>query len=58
MNKQKALSATRHALTFLGGMAVMYGWADEGTVTEISGGVIAFVGWWWGWKEKNTRPAT
>lgn len=55
MKKQQALSMIRHTLTFVGGLLVMRGTVDEGTVNELSGAVIALVATVWGIVEKQSR---
>lgn len=47
MNKLKALGQLRHALTFLGGIAVAYGYLDESSIPELSGAIITIVGFVW-----------
>jgi hypothetical protein len=47
LTKEQILGIVRHALTFVGGIAVMKGWADESTVTEIVGGAMTLTGTIW-----------
>lgn len=47
MNKETIMGLIRHTLTFVGGFVVMMGLADEGLVTEITGGLMAAVGFVW-----------
>jgi len=47
MNKQQILGIIRHTLTFVGGLLVMNGLADESFVTEITGAIMTFVGGIW-----------
>lgn len=44
---EKIMSGIRSVLVFLGGLAVAYGYTDEGTVTEITGGIAAAIGFLW-----------
>lgn len=41
MNKEKWLGIARHVLGFVGAYAVSRGWADDSTIAEIIGGLIA-----------------
>jgi hypothetical protein len=47
MKKEIVLGIIRHTLTFVGGILVMKGIADETTITEIVGGVMTLVGGIW-----------
>ena len=47
MTKEQVLGIVRHALTFIGGIVVMKGWADDAMVTEIIGGVMTLTGAIW-----------
>lgn len=47
LTREQVLGIVRHALTFAGGIVVMKGYADEGTVTEIIGGVMTLAGAIW-----------
>lgn len=47
MNKSQILGIIRHTLTFVGGLLVLRGYIDEGTLTEIIGGVITLTGAIW-----------
>jgi hypothetical protein len=47
LTKEQVLGIVRHALTFVGGIVVMKGLADEGLVNEIIGGVITLTGAIW-----------
>jgi hypothetical protein len=47
LTREQVLGIVRHALTFVGGIVVMRGIADEGTVTEIIGGVMTLAGAIW-----------
>ena len=53
MKKDQVLSILRHTLTFIGGIVVMKGIIDEGTATEIIGGVVSLVGIIWGIVDKT-----
>jgi hypothetical protein len=44
---EKTLGILRHVLTFLGGIALMNGIADESLVQEISGAALTLVGAVW-----------
>jgi hypothetical protein len=47
LTKDQLLGIVRHSLTFIGGILVMRGLVDEGTFTEITGGVITLTGAIW-----------
>jgi hypothetical protein len=47
LTREQVLGIVRHALTFVGGIVVMKGWADESTVTEIIGGAMTLAGAIW-----------
>jgi hypothetical protein len=47
LSKEQILGIVRHALTFVGGIVVMKGIADDATVTEIIGGAMTLVGAVW-----------
>lgn len=47
LTKEQVLGIVRHALTFVGGIVVMRGLADETAVTEIVGSVVTLVGTIW-----------
>jgi hypothetical protein len=47
LTKEQVLGIVRHALTFVGGIVVMKGWADDAMVTEIIGGVMTLTGAIW-----------
>ena len=47
LTKEQVLGIVRHALTFIGGIVVMKGWADDAIVTEIIGGVMTLTGAIW-----------
>ena len=54
MNQEQILGIIRHVLTFGGGLIVAKGYADEGTVTTVVGGVITIVGAIWSmWGKKK-----
>jgi hypothetical protein len=53
LTREQVLGIVRHALTFAGGIVVMSGWADQGVVTEIIGGVITLTGAIWSVIAKN-----
>jgi hypothetical protein len=44
MSKEQILGLIRHILTGVGGAVVMLGYFDESLVTEITGGLMAAVG--------------
>lgn len=52
MKKEQILGIVRHTLTFVGGLLVMKGIADETTITEIVGGIVTLVGAFWSIVEK------
>lgn len=47
LTQEQILGIARHALTFIGGIVVMKGYADEATVTQIVGGVMTLIGAIW-----------
>jgi hypothetical protein len=47
MNQETITGIIRHGLTFVGGFLIAKGLVDEGTVAEISGGLLAAVGTIW-----------
>jgi hypothetical protein len=55
MSKEQILGIARHALTFIGGILIMKGIIDEGTWTEVSGGVITLAGTVWSIIDKNKK---
>ncbi len=52
MGKEQILGIVRHTLTFVGGLLVMKGIADEATITEVVGGIVTLVGAFWSIVEK------
>ena len=54
LTKEQVLGIVRHTLTFVGGIVVMKGIVDEGTVTEIIGGVMTLIGTVWSVVDKKT----
>jgi formylmethanofuran dehydrogenase subunit C len=53
MKKEQILGVIRHTLTFIGGIVIMKGIADEATITEIIGGIITVTGAIWSILEKR-----
>jgi hypothetical protein len=53
LSKEQILGIARHALTFIGGILIMKGIIDEGTLAEITGGVITLAGTIWSIIDKN-----
>jgi hypothetical protein len=47
LSKEQILGIVRHALTFVGGIAVMKGLVDETIVTEIVGATATLIGAIW-----------
>lgn len=47
LTKEQVLGILRHTLTFVGGILVTKGLIDEGTITEIIGGIITLTGTIW-----------
>jgi hypothetical protein len=47
MTKEQILGIVRHILTAMGGMAVILGYYDESTVTQITGGLMTAAGFVW-----------
>lgn len=55
--KQQTLGIIRHALTFVGGIIVMKGLLDEGSVSEISGLTMTFIGAIWSVLDKRKKSS-
>lgn len=55
MKKEQILGIVRHTLTFIGGLLVMKGIADETTITEVVGGIVTLVGAFWSIVEKAKK---
>jgi hypothetical protein len=53
LTQEQVLGIIRHTLTFVGGIVIARGLADETVVTEIIGGVVTLVGAIWSIVEKN-----
>lgn len=47
------LGFIRHVLTGLGGMLVAAGWIDADTATQLVGGAMTVVGFFWSWFTKR-----
>jgi hypothetical protein len=47
MNKEQVMGIVRHALTFIGGILIIKGLAEEGMVNETIGAVVTAVGAVW-----------
>lgn len=47
MTQEQIMGLVRHGLTAVGGAAVMLGWMDEGTVTQIVGAAMTLIGFAW-----------
>lgn len=47
MNKEQVMGIIRHTLTFVGGILIVKGLAEEGMVNEAIGAVITAVGAVW-----------
>jgi hypothetical protein len=47
MTKEQLLGIVRHACTFIGGILVIKGYADDTMVQELLGGAITFAGAIW-----------
>ena len=53
LTKEQVIGIVRHTLTFVGGIVVAQGLADQGVVTEIIGGVMTLTGARWSVIDKN-----
>jgi hypothetical protein len=53
LTQEQILGIIRHTLTFVGGIVIARGLADETVVTEIIGGVVTLVGAIWSIIDKN-----
>jgi hypothetical protein len=47
MNKEQVLGIIRHSLTFVGGILIMRGIANEAIINETVGAIITVVGAIW-----------
>lgn len=47
MTKEQILGIIRHGLTFIGGILVLKGFTDNGTVQELIGAALSLVGIVW-----------
>jgi len=47
MKQEQIMGIIRHVLTFVGGIVVAKGFADETFVMELTGGIITLVGGIW-----------
>lgn len=56
MNKDQILGILRHVLTFVGGLIVAKGYADDGTITELIGGLLTVTGAVWSIIAKGRTP--
>lgn len=56
MNQDQIMGILRHTLTIAGGFFVAKGLVDEGTLTEIVGGLMALIGTGWSWYAKVPAP--
>jgi uncharacterized membrane protein YphA (DoxX/SURF4 family) len=58
MNKEQILGIIRHALTFVGGILIVNGYATEQVTQETIGAIITAVGAVWSFiKNKSTTKA-
>lgn len=53
MKKDKILGIVRHALTFIGGIVVVNGMADDAIIQEVIGGVVTLIGTIWSIVDKD-----
>jgi len=53
LTKEQVIGIVRHTLTFVGGIVVAQGLADQGVVNEIIGGVMTLTGAIWSVIDKN-----
>lgn len=51
--KEKVLGLVRHALTFIGGLAVAKGLLDESLAVEVIGGLMTLIGSIWSISSKK-----
>jgi len=47
LSREQVLGIVRHTLTFIGGILIAKGLADEAIVSELTGGVITLTGAIW-----------
>lgn len=47
MTKEQVQGIVRHIFTFIGGILVVKGFADETMISEVSGSLIALIGTVW-----------
>lgn len=57
MNRETILGLMRHVLTFAGGALAAQGWASEGELTELIGGLMTVIGAVWSIVDKRRRAA-
>lgn len=50
---EATLGLIRHALTFVGGLMVSYGYIDESTLSGIVGALVTVIGSLWSWMSKD-----
>lgn len=55
MNSAAILGVVRHVLTGLGGFAVASGWATDGMITELVGGIVTVAGVIWSIFDKRAK---
>jgi hypothetical protein len=53
MSKEQFLGIIRHTLTFIGGIAMAKGIIDEGSASEIVGGLMSLAGVVWSFLDKD-----
>jgi hypothetical protein len=55
MSKEQLLGVVRHALTFIGGILVVKGYADDAMIQELLGGALTLAGGAWSIMHKKTE---
>ena len=53
LSREQVMGIVRHSLTFIGGILVMKGVADDALTNELIGGLVTVAGTIWSIVEKN-----
>jgi hypothetical protein len=53
LSNEQIQGLIRHGLTSIGGALVILGLMQEGTVAEITGGIMTAIGFIWSYLDKN-----
>lgn len=58
LTSENIQAVVRHSLTFIGGIAVNYGWIDEQNVVLMAGAIATLAGVAWSVWQKNRQNST